>query len=182
MFLIDLACVTCLLKSLHTLVEQFFRKINTKFLSDVLKFIKILLVLFLVLNLDLKTFKQSDSGRVVVNTSASLKSLLKHRRSWDKIVRKDVVKNTLDFKKIISLFKFLLESVTMNKEIKKKINWELEKKISLGFYYGYCKELKNKESWNWIQKAEVIENWTIWIRLWDRQWRLWETNNQVSCW
>ena len=96
---------------LNVLVEKFLSEFNTKLLSDGIEFLKVLLVLFFVLDLNLKTLKQSNSSGIVVYTSAGLESLLEHRGSRDKIVGEDVVKKTLDFKKIVGFFKLLFESV-----------------------------------------------------------------------
>lgn len=95
---------------LKILVEELLSKLNAELLSNILELIEVLLVLFLGLDLDLKTLEQSDSGGVVIDTSACLKSLLEHRGSGDKIVGKGIVENTLDFVKIVGLLELLLES------------------------------------------------------------------------
>lgn len=59
---------------LNVLVEKFLSEFNTKLLSDGIEFLKVLLVLFFVLDLNLKTLKQSNSSRIVVYTSAGLRA------------------------------------------------------------------------------------------------------------
>lgn len=89
------------------LETQFFLGLNTQLLSQRFQFFKILLVLALVLDLGLDTFKDTDGGGIVVDATGSLESRLNHRGSRDKIVCESVVETALKFKQIVNVVKEL---------------------------------------------------------------------------
>jgi len=61
--------------NLSRLREQLLLQINAQLFSDVFQFFQVSIVLLLSLNLVLQTLKNSDSGGIVVDSSASVQSL-----------------------------------------------------------------------------------------------------------
>lgn len=91
--------------------EEILLESDAKILSNLLESVKVCLVLRLVVNLVFETLEDTDGSGVVVDSSASLESLLDHRGGGDKIVSEAVVQDSLDLKEIVSLLELLLESV-----------------------------------------------------------------------
>lgn len=92
-------------------LKKFLSKVNTKLLSSVLELIKVLLVLLLSLDLDLKALENSNSSGVVIDSAAGLESSQESLGSGNQVIRENVVKNSLDLVEIVGLLKLLVESM-----------------------------------------------------------------------
>jgi hypothetical protein len=88
---------------------KFLLQRHTKLFSEGLELLKVLLVLALVLDLGLDTFKDADSSTEVVDPSGGLEGGSNHRGSRDKIVSEGVVEVALKLENILDTVELLLE-------------------------------------------------------------------------
>lgn len=92
---------------MERLVVKLLTEVNAELLAQRLEVLNVLLVLLGVLNLVLETLKDAHGRCVVVHAARSLECLLNNLRRRDKVLRKSVVKTTLELKEVLHAVKEL---------------------------------------------------------------------------
>lgn len=90
--------------------KQLLLEVDAQLLSNVLQLLQVGLVLRVVLNLVLQGLEGSDSGGVVIDTSARLQRLLDDNGRGDQVIGEAVVQDSLHLKEVVGTLKLLLVS------------------------------------------------------------------------
>lgn len=103
-------CALLVVGYLRFVGKQLLLEVDAQLLSNVLQLLQVGLVLRVVLNLVLQGLESSDSGGVVVDTSARLQRLLNDDGRGDQVVGEAVVQDSLHLKEVVGAFELLLVS------------------------------------------------------------------------